>query len=101
MMAQDLPRDRAGGYAPNRFTSTGATAPGDGTHAELRIIRVVGVAGTIRCLHLGVGLGPLVLIAHKDTDGGAQRLAVEYPGENLGAIAFLPLSDDAALPWAP
>src|SRR5262249_13198092 len=87
-VTQHLARDRARGHAADGLSRAGAAAALPVADAVLRLVRVVGVRGTVEVAHLLVRFGPRVLVAHQDQDRRAEGLALEDSRKYLAAVGF-------------
>src|SRR5262249_60933325 len=67
------------------------------TDAELRLIGVVGVAGTVLLRHLGVVARARVLIRDDEPDRSAERASLEHAAQDANGVGLLPLRDQSAL----
>ena len=97
---QHFASDGTGGDAADGLAGAGAAAAGDGADAVFGIVGVVGVAGAVGLLHLRVGGGALVRVAHEDADRHAERLAIEHAGLDFGHVVFFARRGDLALAGA-
>ena len=59
------------------------------------------MGGPVDVLHVLVGRGPRVLVAHQESDGRADGLALEDAGQDLDAVGLLARRREPALAGAP
>ena len=88
-------------HASNGFAGAGASATRPGANAVLGIVAVVGMRGAVGVLHLIVGGGTLVLVAHRKRNRRAQGEPVQHAGEDFHAVGFVARGHNIALPWTP
>ena len=91
----------AGRDPPDGLAGGAATAAVRIADAELGIVGEVRVRGAVGQLHLGVGGGALVGVAHEQGNRRAGGAAFEDAGKDLDGIGLLARRGDVTLAWAP
>ena len=87
---QHVARDRAGRHPAHRLSRARASTPLPVADAVFRLVCVVGVGRSVHVSQMLVGLRARVLVAHQNQDGSPQRLAFQYPREDLRPVFLLP-----------
>lgn len=90
-------RHGSGSYAADGFPGGGTPPSGPGADAVFGIVRVVRMGRAVGMRHLVVGGGTVVLVAHADGDGRAQRPAIQHAGKDFRAVLLLARGHDVAL----
>src|SRR5438067_1482043 len=90
-LAQQFAGDRAGGDAAGRLARARSPPTAPIAKAVLRVVGVVGVAGTVLLSHLVVVARALPLVGNEEAEGCAQRLPLERAAEDAHGVRLLAL----------
>src|SRR5690606_20844617 len=94
---EDLFRDRTRGYPTDRFRRAGPAASLPVAESVLRVVREVGVRGTVGSLERLVRAGPRSLVVEHEEEGCSDRAPFEDAGKDAHAVRLLAGGGDAAL----